>query len=181
MRHATVARVAICIMASIAMVSLTTGVALADNPHYVTGPDATLNGSGDAVVSWKEAGLGSIIPAEVTYTADADGTATYACINKGGNHPSASNKQAVNGPVEATGTFPIGKNGSITGSLSISPPASTLNCPGGQAERLACVSYSGISLTSSAQMKTVAANPSSLGPACLLSGNLVDLCSTLCQ
>jgi hypothetical protein len=179
MRHATVARVAICIMASITMVSITTGVALAQSPHYVKGPDATLNGS-DAVVSWKEAGLGSITPAQVTYTADADGTATYACINRGGNHPSASNKQEVNGPVESSGTFPIGKNGTITGSLSISPPASTLNCPGNQAELLACVSYSGISLTSSAQMTTVGANPSSLGPACLLSGNLVDLCSTLC-
>jgi len=174
MRHATVVRVAICIMASI-----NAGVALAQSPHYVKGPDATLNGS-DAVVSWKEAGLGGVIPAQVTYTANASGTATYACINRGGNHPSASNKQAVNGPVSSSGTFPIAKNGTVTGSLSISPPASTLDCPGGQAEVLACVSYSGISLTSSAQGTAVAANPSSLGPACLLSGNLVDLCSTLC-
>jgi hypothetical protein len=175
MRHATIVFLAVCVMAS-----FTTAVARAQSPHYVQGPTAALNGA-NAVVSWKEAGLGSIAPpAVVTYTASASGSATYACINKGGNHPAASNKENVNGPVSSTGAFPVSKSGTVTGSLSIEPPPSTLDCPGGQAEQLACVSYANIALTSSAQGTAVAATPSSLGPTCLLSGNLVSLCSSLC-
>jgi hypothetical protein len=145
------------------------------NAHFVTGPNARLGTGGTLIVSWKEAGLGNNVTA--TYTASANGTAVYACINNGGKHPSASNKETVNGPVSATGTFSSGKNGSITGSLTAEPPsAGGFSCPNGQTQILAYVSYSGITLTNNTFQDSAPATPSALS-ACLVSG---DLAAELC-
>src|SRR5438874_9376999 len=79
----------------------------AQSPHFLSASDSiisTVADGGDLVVSWKEAGLGNDVT--ITYTATANATASYACINGGGNHPSASNKETVNGPVSASGSFP---------------------------------------------------------------------------
>lgn len=150
------------------------GVALAVSAHFITGPSATLNGA-DLVVSWKESGLGNNVTAN--YTAAADGTAVYACINGGGNHPSATNKETVNGPVSANGTFSSSKNGNIVGSLTVEPPGpGTFTCPSGQTFTLAFVSYSNISLDDNTFSDSAAATPSSIS-ACLVSGKLAgDLC-----
>jgi hypothetical protein len=112
-----------------------------------TGPSAiTAQGTGGQVtVNFKIAGLGDNVTIQVTATADA--TAEYACQNNGGNFPSDPKKQQVSGPVSATGSFTSGKNGSVTGSLTLSPPASTLNCPGGQHEVLLSVSYTNVSVS----------------------------------
>jgi hypothetical protein len=102
----------------------------------------SINDSGALVVSWDEAGVGQ---QTVNYTLTADGSATYACINGGGNHPKATNKATVNGPVSASGSFPATKNGRVTGSLSAGPPsAGSFSCPGGQTLVLASVSYTNI-------------------------------------
>ena len=86
----------------------------------------------------------------IHYTAAGDGTATYACINGGGNHPSASNKVTAQGPVSATGTFPSVKNGSITASLTIEEVGpGNFSCPGGQSLVLASVAYAGVTITDS--------------------------------
>jgi hypothetical protein len=61
--------------------------------------------------------------------------------------PQASNKEAFEEPVSGSGTFNSGKNGQITASLTVSPPPSTLDCPGGQRLVLACVAYTNITLT----------------------------------
>ena len=53
----------------------------------------------------------------------------------------------MSGPVSASGDFTSGKNGSITGSLTLSPPPSTLDCPGGQREVLASVSYTNVQVS----------------------------------
>src|SRR5205085_8780543 len=107
---------------------------------------STVADGGDLVVSWKEAGLGNDVT--ITYTATANATASYACINGGGNHPSASNKETVNGPVSASGSFLSGKNGSITASLTGEEPgAGNFSCPSGQSMVLAGVSYTNVLLT----------------------------------
>jgi hypothetical protein len=70
--------------------------ALAGSPHFVGTPTATI--SGDTVtVSGKEAGLGNETQIHVVVTADA------ACVNPGGNHPEAGNKESFS----AEGTFPV--------------------------------------------------------------------------
>ena len=135
------------------IVVMSVGVVLASSPHFISASDALFavaGGSnvdaGDLVVSFKEAGLGN--NQNIAYTAAANGSAVYACINGGGNHPSASNKVTVNGPVSASGEFSSGQNGSISQSLTIEEPSpGTFSCPGGQTFVLASVSYTGVSIT----------------------------------
>ncbi len=118
----------------------------AASPHFVNASASFQGSSPQLEVSWKEAGLGDNL--QIHYVASANASAMYACINGGGNHPKAANKETVNGPVSADGTFSSGKNGQITASLLLSPPsAGDFSCPGGQNLVLAQVTYSGISIT----------------------------------
>jgi hypothetical protein len=127
------------------LVGLVAGTALAQNPHFVrasaSGPDA----AGNLTVDFKIAGLGS--NETITVTASADATAVYACRNNGGNFPKDPKKTTVSGPVSASGEFTSGKNGQITDSLTLSPPASTLSCPPGQHVVLVSVSYTNVSIS----------------------------------
>ena len=71
--------------------------ALADNPHFISEGTDSINSSGALVATgFKEAGLGSTTTTE-KITLSADATATYACINGGGKHPSATNKRQYQG------------------------------------------------------------------------------------
>lgn len=115
---------------------------LAANPHFIRASASGPDDAGDLVVSFKIAGLGDTVTTIVS--AGAYATATYACQNGGGNFPADPKKQDEAGPVGASGEFTSGKNGQITGSLTLSPPASSLDCPNGQEVVLACVSYSDV-------------------------------------
>src|SRR5262245_10178396 len=121
------------------------GLALADSPHF-NSADASLGGDGTLSVSFKEVGLGSNV--NINYVASADAVANYGCVNNGGKNPQASNKRAVGGPVTAPATFASGKNGSITQSLTLKPPAppADFSCPGGQKTVVADVAYSNVSI-----------------------------------
>jgi hypothetical protein len=120
--------------------------ALAQNAHFVSAK-ATVSGA-NLIVSWKEAGLGD--NTLIDYTASADGTATYVCVNKGGGNPSATNKTTVNGPVSATGAFSSDKNGNINASLTFGPPGppdpKVFSCPTGQKLQLASASYTNVKI-----------------------------------
>jgi hypothetical protein len=80
--------------------------AVAAKFHSATG---SVDNSGALVVNFDERGLGN---GNIDYTLDADATATYACINGGGKHPQAANKETVNGEVTAAGSFES-KNGRV--------------------------------------------------------------------
>lgn len=150
-----------------AALALAIGTVSAASPHFVKGPDASINSDGEVTVSWKEAGLGSTTT--VFYEASADANARYQCVNRGGNCPAAANKQDVTGPVLADGEFQSGRNGQITASLTILPPESTLVCPGNQVLELVSVSYTGIALADVTNNVVAYATPSSLsisGPEC---------------
>jgi hypothetical protein len=136
----------------IALVALTLVVTLgladvahAANAHFVqasaTGPDD----NGNLIVDFKIAGLGDTVT--TTVTASGNATALYACQNNGGNFPSDPKKQEVSGPVSASGEFTSGKNGQITDSLTLMPPASTLECPQGQTDVLARVTYTNVAVS----------------------------------
>jgi hypothetical protein len=120
--------------------------ALADSPHFLKAT-ATLNTTTGALTcSWKEAGLGD--NQSITYVCSADATATYVCVNRGGANPSAQNKESVEGPVSATGDFSSGKNGQITGSLTVHPPgAGSFSCPPGQSLELAQATFTNVKIT----------------------------------
>jgi len=130
---------------AIAAIALLVSTAGAASPHFIRASASGPSNSGQLTVSFKIAGLGDAVT--TTVTARADATAVYACRNNGGNFPSDPKKQQVSGPVSNSGQFTSGKNGSISGSLTLSPPASTLDCPNGQREVLASVSYTNVSIS----------------------------------
>lgn len=131
------------IAAAFAIMLLFATSAFADAPKFHRAT-SSVDGSGALVVSFDERGLGN---GDIDYTLTADATAVYACINGGGNHPQAANKETVNAEVSAGGSFEA-KNGRVVASLSAGPPsAGAFSCPPGQRLVLASVSYTNIVLT----------------------------------
>ena len=110
--------------------------ALADSPHYVKGPTATVDGN-SLVVSWKAAGLGNTVTTvdfNLTGTVDT----TSQCFTKSGNPVNGVPKsETIN--VNATGTFPV-RNGQTTGTLTVEP-ISTLTCTGNQEVRILSATF----------------------------------------
>jgi hypothetical protein len=107
-------------------VGLTAQTALADNPHFVGQPTATLSGT-SLLIQFKAAGLGTGDYADFTLTGDL--TVFSRCFNRGGNRPQADNKQETIS-VSEEGTFAV-RGGQTTGSFSLTAE-STLDCPGNQ-------------------------------------------------
>jgi hypothetical protein len=136
-------RLLISLIGLVALAGQTT-VALAVSPHFVSA-SAALSGT-NLVVSFKEAGLGT--NQNINYTASADATVTYVCVNNGGAHPSAQNKTTISGPVSASGTFNSGKNGNVTAALTLNPPGpGSFACPSGQKLETAEVTYTNVKIT----------------------------------
>jgi hypothetical protein len=139
------------------------GVTRAASPHFVGAVTATLVGN-NVQVCWKEAGLGD--NQNISYEASAFVTATFHCVNGGGNCPNAANKVTVSGPVTATGTFASGKNGQITACLTLEAPdppdPGDFSCPGGQTLTLSEISFSNIRITDTTNSVTKAATPSAI-------------------
>ena len=148
-------RVSLVLVLALALLGLTTQGALASTSgaHFFSATSA-VNNDGALVVSWDEAGLGN---ENIDYTLNADSTAVYACINNGGNHPKASNKESVNGSVSTGGSFQA-RNGRVKASLTAGPlTVPSFTCPSGQTRILAKVTYSNIVLTDTSN--GVTANP----------------------
>ena len=139
------------------------GIVWAAHPHFVGKVTATLLEDGDVKVCFKEAGLGN--NTSITYIATADSSATYVCVNHGGQCPNAENKITVAGPVATPGTFTSGANGQISQCLIISPPSpGDFSCPPGQTLTFADVSYTNIAITdTTTPVGPVNAHPSSFG------------------
>lgn len=111
-------------------------------PHFVKGPTATLDSSGNYVVSFKEAGLGNT---PITYSLTAqDALFTFQCFNPANNTPQGD----PNGVrVSNASTFQTinPRNGQITGSIMLSPEQGTARCQGrAMTLCLIAVSYSGV-------------------------------------
>jgi hypothetical protein len=154
----------VALAALVGAVAALSTAALATSPHFVRA-DAQLSGA-NLVVSFKEAGLGT--NQLITYVANADATATYVCVNRGGGNPSASNKTTVSGPVSATGTFNSGKNGQVTASLTLNPPGpGGFTCPNGQSREIAQVTYTNVSITDTTNGVTESI-PGTFSTGCLL-------------
>ncbi len=137
----------VAIIALTAALAVGTGTALATSGAHFFSKKSTssVNGSGALVVSWDEAGVGQ---EQVNYILSADASATYACINNGGNHPKAANKETFHGPLSSPETGFLPENGRVKGTLSVGPlSAGSFSCPNGQTLVLACVSYTNIVLT----------------------------------
>jgi hypothetical protein len=117
--------------------------ALADTGKFHSAV-SSVNNDGALVVSFDERGLGN---ANVDYTLTADATALYACINGGGKHPQAANKEAFEGQVSGGASFEP-KNGRVSADITAGPLlAPQFTCPKGQRRVLAAVTYTNIVLT----------------------------------
>lgn len=81
--------------------------AMAGSPHFVGQISIERDGN-DLTVSGKEAGLGNETQVHIVVTADAQ------CINPGGNHPQADNKETFS----AEGDFPV-QNGKALFELTL--------------------------------------------------------------
>jgi hypothetical protein len=96
------------------------------------------------VCTFKEAGLGNLGFSSIKETCSATASAVYECVNNGGNHPQAANKETVTSPVTGSGLFPI-SNGQTTGSITVAAPGpGSFSCPGGQTLVLASVTYTNV-------------------------------------
>ena len=125
----------------VAVVMASPASAVAAKFHSATG---SVNSSGALVVSFDERGLGND---NIDYSLTADATALYACINGGGKHPQAANKEAFEGQVSGGASFEP-KNGRVIADITAGPLlAPSFQCPNGQRRVLAAVSYSNIVLT----------------------------------
>lgn len=125
--------------------------AMAANPHFVQASAAKSGGA--LVVDFKIAGLGK--NETLTVTANAYATATYACVNKGGKIPSDPKKTDVSGNTSAFANLTSDKNGQITGTLTLQPPASTLSCPPGQTDTLLSVTYSNVTVSAGGETVSI--------------------------
>lgn len=91
---------------ALATVAITVPAAVAGSPHFV---NVTATRTSDTLtVSGKEAGLGNETQVHIEVTATAE------CINGGGHHPKAVNKESVS----AEGDFPV-QNGKAEFSLTL--------------------------------------------------------------
>ena len=117
--------------------------AMATSPHFINA-DAARSGN-NLVVSFKEAGLGG--NQNIDYLAEATATRTDSCVNGGNKVPSDPKKTTTVADVSEPGTFSSGKNGSVNGTLTIEPPATSLSCPPGQKATLFSLSYTNVSIT----------------------------------
>ena len=91
-----------------ALVVAFASTAWAGSPHFIQSATTASVSGNTLTVSAKEAGLGDEAQIHVVLSA------TALCINGGGNHPKAVNKESVN----AAGDFPV-QNGKADWTLSV--------------------------------------------------------------
>jgi hypothetical protein len=136
------------------------------SPHFISATASVDSGTGALVVKFKEAGLGT--NQLINYEVDATASGQYQWFNHGGNKPQG--QPFLFGPtlVTGTGTFDSGKNGQVTASITVSPPApdaDVLAAGSGKNWTLELtVSYSGITIKDLTNGVTETVTPSSVGP-----------------
>ncbi|HWL65577.1 MAG TPA: hypothetical protein VNP73_06340 [Actinomycetota bacterium] len=117
--------------------------ALAQAPKFHRA-DSSVADDAALVVTFDERGLGN---EDIDYVLSADGEATYACFNRGGKNPSATNKRTVSQEVSQEATFEP-RNGRVQASIEAGPPSpGDFRCPSGQRMELIDVSYTNVVLT----------------------------------
>src|SRR4029450_4244515 len=138
-------KLSILTLTMVALVGFMAATVWATSPHFLRCAASGVNSDGTLDVSFTIAGLGDNQTLTVTATAHAD--PVYGCLNRGQQCPNAANKVEVHTDVSATGTFTSGKNGQITGSLTVEPPPTELTCPNGQRLVLVSISYTNVSVS----------------------------------
>lgn len=118
------------LLALAAVAALTTALAFAANPHFVTGPTITTSAN-TATVCGKLAGLGNNQTIRVVFTA----VATTTCTNKGGNVPPGQTETLT-----GSGRFTSDKNGTV--SFCVTTNQASNPCPDGMTPTTSFTSFS---------------------------------------
>jgi hypothetical protein len=130
--------VGVCLFAAIAVAT--------SGAHFFSASGSVLD-NGQLAVSFDEAGLGQ---QTVNYTLSGNADYVWGCINGGGNHPQATNKETESTPVSTNTSFEP-KNGRVRATINAPAtapePPSTFSCPSGQTLVLASATYTGMILT----------------------------------
>jgi hypothetical protein len=127
----------------IVLVCFTAIAAMAENPHFIKS-DASVQSDGTLLVTWKEAGLGNQV---ITYKLTATAQVTYGCVVPGQHPPLASSKITVTAVVTTMSAFTASRNGSITGSMVLTPPSSgAFTCPSGQVVTMGSVVFTSVDM-----------------------------------
>jgi hypothetical protein len=96
------------VVVALSAAAIAVPVAWAGSPHFVSNTVTATRTDDSLIVSGKEAGLGDEAQVHIVVTATAE------CINGGGKHPKAVNKESVS----AAGDFPV-QNGKAEFSLTL--------------------------------------------------------------
>ena len=147
---------------------LMAGITVADSPHFVVGPTASLSTTtGDYTASFKEAGLGET-PVTYSLTATTE-TFTFRCFTKSGHKPEGEpNSVSLSNVTTETTITP--HNGQITGSISLIPEKDGASCQGGGLVLfLIAVDYEGVTFADTTNnifvsMPSLSASGLDIGP-----------------
>jgi hypothetical protein len=101
-------RVFLLVGLALAIAAFAAPVTWAGSPHFINNEFSVTRDGNSLTVSGKEAGLGDEAQVNIQVTA------TALCINPGGKHPKAVNKESVS----AEGQFPV-QNGKAEFSLTL--------------------------------------------------------------
>ncbi len=128
--------------------------AWAQNAHFIRAT-GTLNGDGEYVASFKEAGLGTNQTINYLLSAGSGTQFTYQCYTRSNNAPQGAPNYVFPSNLQTGGTFNSGKNGQITASLTL-VPSPTQDCQGGGLKLcLVAVSYQNVTLQDVTNQVTV--------------------------
>ena len=145
-------------VAAIAALTVATAASAAASPKFMPQfTDATFS-SPNLIVNFKMSGLGSFATVDITATATA--TRVDACVNNGQNIPADPKKTTTVATASGSGTFPV-QNGQVTGSVTVTPPGTSLNCPNGQTATLLSISYSNVVISGAGVSFSI---PGTFGP-----------------
>src|ERR671931_2085876 len=136
----------VVVAALVGAIAAISAVAFAESPHFIGTPTCTKSLTSGLTCSGKAAGFGNG-PTNAFLTADSV-TATYECVNKGGNVAPGQPvvEQNVQGPTQNI----TPRNGQISFSPTIPPPptpSSSTTCPNGNWRvRLTSLTYNDVVL-----------------------------------
>jgi hypothetical protein len=139
-------RFAIAVLLAMLMLVLAVSAAFAESPHFIGTPTCTKSLTAGLTCSGKAAGLGNA-PSAAFLTADSE-TATYECVNHGGNVAPGQPIviKGVTGPAQTITPH----NGQITFSPTIpppTPPSAKVECPNGNwTVRITSLSFTNVVL-----------------------------------
>jgi len=136
-------RIPLVLLVLLLSLALTFSTVLAGSPR-IQKSQVKVESDGDLTVTFKEGGLGKL--SLITYSLSGTAHEYFACLPpaSGGTGGSTSSSETIDN--WTAGSFTSAKNGSISGTIQISVPASSATCTPGYTRLLCSIQYTNILL-----------------------------------